>query len=42
MCMILLSAHLVSKFGELRRANKSTFVKRGRDAEEAQKLALQG
>src|ERR1019366_2762831 len=27
----LLSAHLVSKFGELRRANKSTFVKRGRD-----------
>jgi hypothetical protein len=39
---LLLSAHLVSKFGELRRANKSTFVNRGRDAEEAQKLALQG
>jgi hypothetical protein len=38
----LLSAHLVSKFGELRRANKSTVVNRGRDAEEAQKLTLQG
>src|ERR1019366_5969558 len=39
---LLLSAHLVSKFGELRRANKSTVVNRGRDAEEAQKLTLQG
>jgi hypothetical protein len=38
----LLSAHLVSKFGELHGANKSTFVNRGRDAEEAQELALQG
>ena len=31
----VLSAHLISNFVELRRANKSTFVNRGRDAEEA-------